>query len=218
MSPHLILVLALSILTVPPTTLAEAETMYVTDVLRLSLRSQPDASSERVGVLESGQKLEIVNTSGEWAMVRSSDDKTGWVRMRFLMPEATNAQKLAVLKKKHQILVLQATDLRKENTALKAELAQLRQDLEKNSEELNKVEESYSSLKSGSADYLKLKTEHQEAVTKLSEYTARVETMENELAKFELQRTVRWFLSGAGVLLLGLIIGFNAKRQRRRLL
>jgi SH3 domain protein len=218
MSPHLILVLALSILTVPPTTLAEAETMYVTDVLRLSLRSQPEASSERIGVLESGQKLEIVNASGEWAMVRSSDEKTGWVRTRFLTPDMTSAHKLAVLKKKHQILVLQATDLRKENTALKTEISQLRRDLEKNSEKLIKVEDSYSSLKSGSADYLKLKKEHQEAVTKLSEYTGRLENLETELANYELQRTVRWFLSGAGVLLLGLIIGFNAKRQRRRLL
>ena len=218
MSPYLILVLALSILTVPPTTLAEAETMYVTDVLRLSLRSQPEANSERVGVLESGQKLEIVNPTGEWAMVRSSDEKTAWVRMRFLTPDMTSAHKLSVLQEKHQILVLQATDLRKENTELKAELAQLRQGLEKNSEQLNKVEESYSSLKSESADYLKLKKEHKEAVNKLSEYTTRLETLEIELAKFEFQRTVRWFLSGAGVLLLGLIIGFNAKRQRRRLL
>ena len=218
MSPHLLLVLALSILTVPAAHLAEAETVYVTDVLRLSLRSQPEVSSERVGVLESGQKLEIVNTSGEWAMVRSNDEKTGWVRMRFLTPETTSGRKLEVLKKKHQILVLQAADLRKENTELKAELAQVRQELVTNSEELNRVEESYSSLKSGSADYLQLKTEHEEAVTKLSEYSTRLETLESDLSKFELQRTVRWFLSGAGVLLLGLIIGFNAKRQRRRFL
>ncbi len=212
------LVLALSILTVPPTSLVESETVYVTDVLRLSLRAQPEPASERIGVLESGQKLEIVDTSGDWAMVRLSDAKTGWVLKRYLTPDATSGHKLEILKNKHQILATQATDLQKENTALKAELEQLRQDLKKNSQELEQVEESYSSLKSGSSDYLQLKTEHQKAVAKLAEYSARLETLESELAEFELQRTVRWFLAGAGVLLLGLIIGFSAKRQRRRLL
>jgi hypothetical protein len=40
--------------------------------------------------------------------------------------------------------------------------------------------------------------------------------MEKEIARLSLNRNIRWFLSGAGVLVLGFIIGFSTKKQRRR--
>ena len=84
---------------------------------------------------------------------------------------------------------------------------------EKSVEELNK---SYETLKTESADYIKLKSKYTKAVSQLAEYTEKSELLEKELTKLEFGRTIRWFLAGAGVLLLGFLIGFATKRQRRR--
>ena len=218
MNPYLMLVIAFSVLTVPPPNVAGVETMYVTDVLRLTVRAEPEVSSEVVAVLESGQQMDIIAATGEWTQVRLADDEKGWVRTRYLTPNRSSGYKLDVLKKKYQVLAEQAATLREENTGLKKEIDNMRRELNKNAEALNTVEQSYLSLKDGSADYLQLKTKHKEAAARLSEYSTRIEALENELDKFKTQRIIRWFLTGAGVLFLGLIIGFNAKRQRRRLL
>ena len=54
-----------------------AGTMYVTDVLRLTVRSSPGAGGEIVGVIQSGQSLEVVSEVEKWAQVRLPDGREG---------------------------------------------------------------------------------------------------------------------------------------------
>ncbi|NNL42793.1 MAG: hypothetical protein HKO79_09910 [Desulfobacterales bacterium] len=75
---------------------------------------------------------------------------------------------------------------------------------------------SYETLKTESADYINLKSKYTKTAAKLDEYTKNYELLEKELTKLEFKQTVRWLLTGAGVLLLGFIIGFSTRRQRRR--
>ena len=51
----------------------------------------------------------------------------------------------------------------------------------------------------------------------LTEQKKRVKQFENKIAELELQQNIWWFLSGACVLIVGFIIGYVSKRQRRRL-
>ena len=44
----------------------------------------------------------------------------------------------------------------------------------------------------------------------------RADELEEALSKLERGGQIRWFLSGAAVLLAGFFLGFSAKRQRRR--
>ena len=58
---------------------ATAATMYVTDVLRLSLRSAPGVGNNTVAVVKSGQILEVLETQEQWSHVRLPDGREGWV-------------------------------------------------------------------------------------------------------------------------------------------
>jgi hypothetical protein len=51
---------------------------------------------------------------------------------------------------------------------------------------------------------------------KLTEQTQKASKYEEDLTKLLWNKNIKWFLSGAGVLILGFIIGFMTKRQRRR--
>ena len=53
-------------------------------------------------------------------------------------------------------------------------------------------------------------------MTARKQQTQKALELDNEVEKLHWNQNVRWFLSGAGVLLLGFIIGFSTKRQRRR--
>ena len=53
-------------------------------------------------------------------------------------------------------------------------------------------------------------------VAQLNAHTETVASLNAKVDKLESRQTVRWFLTGAGVLLLGFIIGFSTRRQRRK--
>ncbi|MBW2589480.1 MAG: TIGR04211 family SH3 domain-containing protein [Deltaproteobacteria bacterium] len=193
-----------------------AETMYVSDVLKLTVRTGKGQDYKIISVIQSGQTVEVLQPEGKWAFVRLPDGKEGWVLTRYLTNKITNNVKLQWLQKKHKTLTIQATTLLEENTKFKKEKKELNAMLKKAEKSVEELNTSYETLKTESADYIKLKSKYTKTASQLAEYAEKSELLEKELTKLEFGRTIRWFLAGAGVLLLGFLIGFTTKRQRRR--
>mgnify|MGYP001814014660 FL=1 len=66
---------------------AAAETAYVTDNLRLGLHAAEDTSDRAFRVLESGQPMEVLLRTGNYANVRLPDGAEGWVKTGYLVDE-----------------------------------------------------------------------------------------------------------------------------------
>jgi len=66
---------------------AMAETVYVTDKLRLGLHQAADTSDRAFRTLESGQELEIVSRNRNYASVRMPDGVQGFVKAAYLVSE-----------------------------------------------------------------------------------------------------------------------------------
>ena len=81
---------------------------------------------------------------------------------------------------------------------------------------LQKLDTDYKDLKAGAAEFLTLKKKYKEVSTQLAEQTKRANELDKELSGLEMNQYIKWFLAGSGVLLVGFIIGFSAKRGRRR--
>ncbi len=195
---------------------ALADTMYVSDVLKLTVRDGKGTGEKIIAVVQSGQTVEVLQPEDEWALVRLDDGKEGWVLNRYLTGKITNNIKLKLLKKKHKTLVAQSTTLLEEKVKLKEENKKFKTELDKVQKEAEELKMSYEALKTESADYINLKSKYTKTASQLSEYTEKSELLEKELTKLEFRQTVRWLLTGAGVLLLGFLIGFSARRQHRR--
>lgn len=195
---------------------AFAETMYVSDVLKLTVRDGKGTGEKIIAVVQSGQTVEVLQPEDEWALVRLDDGKEGWVLNRYLTGKVTNNIKLKWLQKKHKTLTVQSATLLEEKAKLKEENKKFKTELDKVQRKAEELKMSYETLKTGSADYINLKSKYTKTASKLDEYTKKTELLEKELTKLEFKQTVRGILTGAGVLLLGFIIGFGTKRQRRR--
>jgi len=193
-----------------------AETMYVTDVLRLTLRTGQSTEHKIIAVIESGQKVEMLESGEEWSSVRLEDGKEGWVLTRYLTPRETYNVKLKRLEDKHKNLMAQASSLLEENTELSSENNKLKAAFEQNEKALNKIQSDFESLKSESAEFIRLRTNYKKATKDLAEKSQRLADLEEQISRLQLYHYIKWFLVGAGVLLVGFIIGFSAKRQRRR--
>jgi SH3 domain protein len=195
---------------------AGAETMYVSDMLKLTLRTGPSTENKILAVIESGQQLELLEPGEEWSRVQLPDGKEGWVLSRYLTPVETNNVKLERLQTQHKNLTAQAAELLEENKILKAENEKLRAEFEANQKEMVKARTDYETLKAESTEFLALKSKYTTAVTQLTEQSNRAQKLEEQLTQLEMNTYVKWFLAGSGVLIVGFIIGFSTKRQRRR--
>lgn len=78
--------------------------LYVTDRLRLSVYPQADSKSGTLQLLNSGDKLAILQISGNYALVITPNGKQGWVKRGFLVSEPTASLLLEEEKKKNEQL------------------------------------------------------------------------------------------------------------------
>ena len=195
---------------------AYAESMYVNDVMEVTLRTGQGISHKILAMVKSGQLVEAIEPGAEWTKVRLPNKKEGWVLTRFLTKQPPARLELEQLKAAYQDLQSETEAPMKEIAKLRMETESQRADLVAQKKDLEEFKQAYETLKKESADFLKLNSKYKNAAQQLEEQTQRANLFEDELSKIQIHRNIRWFLSGAGVLLLGFLIGFSTKRQRRR--
>lgn len=192
------------------------ETMYVSDILKLTLRTGPSIENKIIAVIGSGQMMEVIDFGNEWSQVQLPNGKEGWVLSRYLTTNETNNIKLQRVETKHKNLMVQAAELLEENNRLKSENSKFSTEFKTNQKQLVKTQTDYTALKTEAAEFLTLKTNYKRAASQLAEQTAKAKQLEEQLSSLEMNTYIKWFLAGSGVLIVGFLIGFSTKRQRRR--
>jgi SH3 domain protein len=74
---------------------ARAETQYVIEQLVVTVNSAPDAGSERVASVKSGDSLEVLERVGDVVHVRLANGKDGWIGARYLSGDQPLRPRLA---------------------------------------------------------------------------------------------------------------------------
>ena len=197
-----------------------AETAYVTDSLRITLRTGPSVDNKIIGILESGAVVEVLNTQGDWSFIRLSQEeegeKEGWVLSRYLISR--------------EPWVMQAETLREENTRLRERMAILESRLgeairkeqalseqgEQKAKDLEAIKSEYEALKEGAEGYLQLQAVHKATQSELERARKEIQRLQKEVEGLQSSQMNRWFATGALVLLCGLLIGLMIGRQQRR--
>ena len=193
-----------------------AESMYISDNLKVTVRRGPSTEYKIIDIAESGERVEILEEGDDWTLVRLGNGKEGYVTTRYLIAGPTHAIRLEQLQAKQKSLTQQATALLEENTKLREENKRLASALQSTEKTLKTVDGEFQELKAGSAEYLTLKTNFKKINDQLAEQTQKAAKLDKELSKVELNQYIKWFLAGSGVLLVGFIVGFSARRGRRR--
>jgi SH3 domain protein len=193
-----------------------AETQYVVDFIRITLRTGPGVEHKVVDMIESGQKLEVLEANPDWSRVQLDNGKEGWILSRFLTSNPPSQLLVTQLTKETNEGKIKASKLFTENEKLKEENRQLNTVLESSKAKLDQLNSEHQALKVDSSDFLDLKTKYETISAQMARHSMRAETLEKELARLQLHKNIRWFLSGAGVFLVGFILGLSSRRQRRR--
>ena len=193
---------------------------YVSDSFEVTLRTGPGIENRIIAMPASGQPLEVLDTHGDWSLVRfqtpGRGSVEGWLLSRYIITRLP--------------WELQARTLKEENASLKGKLARVEKELgettrhqqmlgrklNETTEALHKVENAYESLKHEAADYLKLKEAYTANRSTLESAQKELQGLTEEYRRLSSLQRNRWFLAGALVLLCGLIIGLVMGRRERR--
>jgi SH3 domain protein len=185
-------------------------------ILKLTLRTGPSIENKIISVIESGQMMEVIKFGDEWSQVQLPNGKKGWVLSRYLTTNETHNIKLERLEAKHKNLMIQAAELLEENNMLKAENKRFSTESKANQKQFVQTQADYEALKAEAAEFITLKANYKRAASQLAEQTTKAKQLEEELSSLEMSTYIKWFLAGSGVLIVGFLIGFSTKRQRRR--
>jgi len=171
-------------------------------------------------MLKQDSPVEILETQSGWSRVRlvgnASRSYEGWIASSFLTGDVPFKVQVAGLKKENVRLKQRTENIEKEWTASSGEKELMSDKLGKAEKELKSVKTKYESLKKASGSLLTLQENHDETLKALQEARVTLETLQKENLVLKSSQRNRWFLSGAVVLLVGLIFGLVMGRQQRK--
>ncbi|ACL06011.1 SH3 type 3 domain protein [Desulfatibacillum aliphaticivorans] len=196
-----------------------ADTIYIGDITKINMRSGKGVDYRIIAMLDTGQTVELLEQSDGWAKIRLGDGKEGWVLSRMLTDQEPCGRALERTQKELARLREAMAELTTENSRLSEENSLLGQENTQNSQTASNLQKEYNSLKAESADFFTVKQQLEAARRETERQKNIAESAEAELKELRRDTRWRWFLSGAAVLLTGIILGgVNRKRKSGSLL
>lgn len=177
-----------------------AKNLYVSGITKITMRTGPGVEHKIVTMLKSGTRLTVIEYQKDWSRVKTDDEKNGWVLSRFLTEDVPQT-----------LLVLQ---LQEENQRLEKALENVQEknkDLAEKNTSLEKIESKYIKLQQASAEFLELNAKYKSLLTESQDQKEEIKNLKENMGNEE----KLWFLSGAGVFLLGMIIGLASRKKKR---
>jgi SH3 domain protein len=212
------LLLICSILLLPQ--LTQAETRYVTDVFKITMRSGESTSHKIIRMLDSGMPLQVLSTNpgNGYSKVRAGSTE-GYVLTRQLMNKPSARSQLASLEKEIEALKAAPGELRTNLANLQKEHRELSQAYKELQTIKNKQEQELQSIQRTASNAIRISNERNELRKQVADLTREAEDLKQENRDLSNEATRDWFLIGAGVIIAGILIGLilpHLRFQRRR--
>ncbi|HAJ92515.1 MAG TPA: TIGR04211 family SH3 domain-containing protein [Gammaproteobacteria bacterium] len=197
---------------------AFAETQYVSDTLEITMRSGKGTNFGITRMLRSGTPVEVLATDKKsgYTQVRTKSGKEGWVLSRFLMNGRAARERLATAEKNLAELELENRKLTTSMATLTEEKSGLETNLQELEGQSRGVNQELSEIKRTASSALAIDSENKDLKGRMVSLERQLQTVqqENEALK---DRTARdWFMVGAAVILLGIIVGLIIPKIRFR--
>ena len=197
-----------------------AEKAYVVNTSKITLRGGPSTKDKIITMLKQDTPVEIIETQSGWSHVRLSGNASrsyeGWIVSSFLTRDVPFKVQVEGFREENVRLKQRAENIEKEWSASSGEKELMSEKLGRAEKELKNVKTKYESLKKASGSLLALQETHDKTMKALKEARATLEILEKENIELKSSQRNRWFLTGAVVLLVGLIFGLAMGRRQRK--
>lgn len=109
---------------------AFAETVYVSDELRVGIRPEPDIGYSPVGVVVTGMKLDVLDRQAGFVKIKTDDGMIGWIKDIYATDKKPAMLRLQHLQKKHTVVANQLKEISKDLKTLESSNQSLNEQVE----------------------------------------------------------------------------------------
>jgi len=211
------LVLALVAFSLP----AQAKTSYVSDELKVPMRSGASSGHRIVKFLRSGTALTVLGASedNKYIEVKIADGKTGWVTANDIMDVPSGRDRLRAANKKLNKVMQESKSIKNSMAELKTEIRQLKQEKSALAGERTNLSNSLDDLKITASNPIALSKKNKQLIRELDKAQDNAAMLDKDNQQLRKNVTQEWFMIGGGVSLGSLIIGLiitriNWRRKR----
>jgi SH3 domain protein len=214
-------------------TAAWAETRYISDQLVVSLREQPQNGSETIVYLKTDTPVEVLEVGEQYIHVKTTNGEVGYIQKSYLTEETPKATVISRLTRENEGLKERIRELEKqyreafskgdeaqkkilsELEDARLQIAKLDKALLKSETELAERTQAYEALKKNAENIIEITAERDQLRLSHAELTTAVTSLDEERKELLKKETIQWFLTGAGVLFLGWVIGKFSRSRRK---
>jgi SH3 domain protein len=198
---------------------ANAQKAYVSDQLKIPMRSGASNAHRIIKFLSSGTPLTVVDTDGDYSEVEISGEKTGWVLTSDLMDIPSGRDRLVVVNKKLSESRAETKELKSSVAELKSEIRQLKSEKSSLQNERTNLSNSLEDLKITAANPVALSKKNKQLKKDLEKANANVDMLEKDNQALRSNVMQEWFVIGGAVSIGSLILGIiltriNWRRKR----
>lgn len=193
-----------------------AEPAWVSDQFEITLRSGPSTSNAIQLMVGSGTRLEVLEREAEsgYSRVRTPGGTEGWVLTRYLMSEPSAREQLTSLTSQLTSANTRGTSLDSQLKAIRAEYDAANRQIAALERDKAAVEKELADIRRTAANVLGINEQNKSLMEQLAAAQIRADTLEQENRALASQTTRYWFMAGALVLLVGVLLGIWLPRIR----
>jgi len=191
-----------------------AKVQYVSDELVINMRSGKGNSFKIIKIIKSGTPLTILEQDSGYTRAKTPKGVEGWVLSRFLINTpvartllADAQQNVTQMKEKYDVMESELSTIRSERDILSSSEAKLLSNKETLNVELAKLQKI-------AARPMQLEAENDKLRNELVEIEAENRLIKQEYQTLEDNSDQEWFMTGAGVLFGGMILGLIFPKLR----
>jgi SH3 domain protein len=195
-----------------------AKTGYVSDELKIALRSGASGGHRIIKFLRSGTALTEIGTDGDYTEVEVGG-KTGWVLTADIMGIPSGRDRLVVVNKKLSESRAQVKELKSSLSKVKSEIRKLKNEKGTLQNERTNLSNSLEDLKITAANPVALSKKNKQLKKELEKANANVSMLDKDNQQLRSNVMQEWFVIGGAVTIGSMLLGvlltrINWRRKR----
>ena len=197
---------------------AFAETRFVTDQVRITLRSGESTAHKVMQMLPSGLPLEVLSSNEEtgYSYVRTEEGDTGYVLTRLLVEMPSARQRLAAAEQRLAELQQEPEKLASKLVALQTQHDELKANYEKAENGNRSLNTQLEEIRSVATNAVNIADERNMLRKRVAALNGEVGELKLDNQDLRNQSERKWFMMGAGAIIVGILIGLILPRLRFR--
>ncbi len=198
------------------TTPAFSQSWYIKPSAEIPIRRGQGTNFKILVVLANGTGVTLLEENDPWVKIQTKNGTEGWMLKRYLTQQPPLDRLVSDLRDKNKDLLQEEKSLKERISLLTTDTNELQSEFDNCLANLTATKNDYTLLQEETADVIAIKNNLEISTKKNKELTNQLETVMTENTTLKKTHQTKWFLAGAGTIILGWLIGLMSARSKKR--